>query len=121
VLNNAIVTLSRRGVGIDQTTGRRAAETAVVYLQDAPCLVGQSKSNRITYSDGLREIVKPAYALSLETYEQITIAPGDQAEVTMRDGVPELWTVADAIPSIGIRRKIWNMTIERIKTAAPNE
>lgn len=122
MLTNTIATFTRRGVGYSQTTGRRTAETARVLLQNAKCLVGQSKNRRITYSDGIREMVKPAYALTLETYESVTFQPGDQVEITMRDSsTSETYTVEDAILSVGIRRKVWKMTIERIKVAAENE
>lgn len=118
---NATVTITRNGESIDQTTGRRAAETAVVILQDADCTVSQSKSSRIKHTDGIREIVKPSYALSIETYEDITIHMGDIAHITMRDATStETYTINDSILSLGIRRRRWNCEIERIKVPAAN-
>lgn len=114
---NATITVTRGETSINQTTGRRESTTPETILQDAPCLVGQSKSRRVVRQDGLREFVKPAYSVSIETYDDITLLPGDQAEITMHDAeTTETYTIDDAILSVGIRRRIWKCDIERIKT-----
>lgn len=115
-MNNARVTLYRPGETYNQTTGRRTTGTPVAVLVDERCMLSQSKTNRVTYSDGMHQIVKPGYSLLIETYEEINVEPGYTAVVTMRGAsVSQSYTITDAILSVGIRRKAWKCDIERLK------
>jgi hypothetical protein len=105
----------------DQTTGRRATEEAIVVVRDIPCLLSRSKSRRIVRQDGVREMVKPPDSVSFVLYQDITISPGDQAEITPRGGEAETYTINDASLSVGIRMKRWSLDVEHIVIAAPNE
>lgn len=121
---NAILTLKRRGDGYDQTTGRRKAVTQKTILRDVPCVFTQPKSSgRRSYSDGIRDSVKPVYSLLIPdqhcapaaSYE---IAPGDQATVTIkigRDTNERTFTVNDAILAAGYTEAHWECTIEDVK------
>ena len=112
---NATLTLTRPAQAIDPATGYHTVGASTTVLEDAPCLFSQGRGRRAVNANGLAQYVKPISSVVLETFEEITIEPGDQAEITSGEAAAT-YTVLDAVLSQGVGGALWQMDLDILKT-----
>lgn len=114
-VNNATVTIRRRGEEIDDATGYRSPVDRNAVLEDAPCKFSWNAGTRQSFSAGVREFVKSTPSLVLDDFDG-EILPGDAADVTFTTAArvhEETFTVDTADRRVGTLGTRWFLTLSR--------
>lgn len=117
LVNNATVTIRRRGEVIDDATGYRSQGDQAAAVEDAPCMFSWNTGTRQSFSEGVREFVKSAPSLVLDDFDG-EILPGDEAEVKFTTAArvdTESYTVDTADRRVGTLGTRWFLTLSRVQ------